>query len=226
MQVAVIENNPGVPVGTLGTWLVEARGATLATIPAVALEARRDELFAADLVVSLGAPEAAYDTFPWVLAQRRLLTTLAEENHAVIGICFGGQLLAAALGGDVAPLPPGQGCHGWMENNEVFNPRFAGAWLRWHNDHFTLPPGAELLARSGGINMAFRYRRSVGLQFHPEGCRSGLAAWIARAPEERLHGVNRPALLDTLCHHLDTAAPTRNALYTELLRLTADSSHD
>lgn len=223
MQVAVIENNPDVPVGTLGTWLIEARGARLTTIPAGEIAAREDEIFAADLVVSLGAPEAAYDTFPWVLEQRRLLTRLAEANHAVIGICFGGQLLSSALGGFVGPLPRGQGRQGWVENDAVFNPRFAGAWLRWHNDHFTLPPGAELLARSGGVAMAFRYRRSVGMQFHPEACRAGLGAWIEHASDERLGGADRAGLLDDLCRRLEAAVPTRDALYAELMRLTVES---
>ncbi len=219
MQVAVIQDNSDVPAGTIADWLVTQRGATLTTVPAEELEAHRDALFAADLVIALGAREAAYDTFPWVLAQRRLLTALAEQNHAVIGICFGAQLLSSALGGYVGRLP--SGFHGFVENDRVFNPRFAGAWLRWHGDFFTLPPGGELLSRSGDVVTGFRYRRAIGLQFHPEACREGLAAWIERAPAENLPDMDHAAFLEELCARLEVIAPARDALYTELLRLTA-----
>jgi GMP synthase (glutamine-hydrolysing) len=48
--------------------------------------------------------------------------------------------------------------------------------LHWHEDTFTIPPGAELLASSDRcVNQAFRVGHAFGLQFHIE-LDAGLAA--------------------------------------------------
>lgn len=41
-------------------------------------------------------------------------------------------------------------------------------WALLHNDAFTVPPGAELLAEADHAPIAFRYGRAWGVQFHPE----------------------------------------------------------
>ena len=43
-----------------------------------------------------------------------------------------------------------------------------GPWFQWHLDVFTVPPGAEMLATSPVGPQAFRLRRNLGVQFHPE----------------------------------------------------------
>ena len=60
-----------------------------------------------DAVVLMGAPWSAYDELvaSWVLPERDRLRGADEAGVPVLGICFGGQLLAATLGGAVGPSP-------------------------------------------------------------------------------------------------------------------------
>ena len=222
MKVAVIENHETAPAGTFGTWLRDVRGATLATIPGPQAAARAGEIAAADLVVTLGSPAAAYDHDPWIAAQRSLLTQLVADGHAVIGICFGAQLLAASLGGAVTPLGDARRRLGWVANDEVASPVWAGPWLRWNNDHFTAPPEAHVLARSEGTIQAFRRRRALGVQFHPEAVPDALALWIEHTPRDHLNA--DPATLHAdLVARLAAGTAARDAVFAEMLRVTADA---
>jgi GMP synthase-like glutamine amidotransferase len=100
----------------------------------------------------------------------------------VLGICFGGQHLARALGGTVGPAARPE--VGWMAV-ESLAPEIVGEgpWLQWHRDAFTTPPGAELLARSAVCDQAFRLGPHLGVQFHPEVDAAVVADWAAHYPE-------------------------------------------
>lgn len=41
-------------------------------------------------------------------------------------------------------------------------------WVLLHNDAFSVPPGAQMLAEADHAPIAFRYGRAWGVQFHPE----------------------------------------------------------
>ena len=225
MQVAVIENSAIAPVGTFGDYLRRQRGAALTHIPCTDVAARAGEIAASDLVVSLGSDSAAYDPDPWIGEQRDLLARLVADGRAVIGICFGAQLLASALGGSVAPLEVARRRLGWVANDEVTAPVWGGPWVRWNFDHFTAPEGAEVLARSDGTIQAFRLRRALGVQFHPETVEAGLSAWIASSTAAELGGRDPAALRGALlgCLAAGLAARAREALFAEMLRLTVDA---
>ncbi len=100
-----------------------------------------------------------------------------ESGLPVLGICYGMQLLAHALGGRVAPAP---GREYGPAQVEVLNPDcplFAGlpptldVWMS-HGDRVeTLPPGFSVVARTAEAPvaaMADPTRGLYGLQFHPE----------------------------------------------------------
>ena len=57
-----------------------------------------------DVVVALGAAWSAYDDtlHSWLLPELQLLRDAHRAQFPVLGVCFGGQLLAAAHGGSVA----------------------------------------------------------------------------------------------------------------------------
>lgn len=148
-----------------------------------------------DLVVPCGAVWSVYDPAcaGWVEPELALLRAAHQRGVPVLGLCFGGQVLAAALGGTVEKAPGEE--IGWFEvasdEPELIAP---GPWLQWHHDRFTLPPGAVELARSDLCSQAFRIGRSLGLQFHPEideamietwvgGCEPGYLARYAIDPE-------------------------------------------
>jgi GMP synthase-like glutamine amidotransferase len=119
-------------------------------------------------VVSLGHDAGAYEThLPAVAAELELLRAAIAADVPVLGLCFGGQALAAALGGTVERAPAAE--LGWREiatDDAALVP--AGPWLEWHYDRFCTPPGAVELARTADAPQAFRTGPHLGVQFHPE----------------------------------------------------------
>ncbi|MDJ0391498.1 type 1 glutamine amidotransferase [Roseomonas sp. E05] len=217
MRVLVLENSPLAPVGHFGAWLEQRRGAELRTVSGSELP--EDWAPEAALLVTLGSPKAAYDADPWIARQRALLARWIAADRPVIGICFGAQMIASAIGGRVAPS--GTFHEGWMETAEVSAPVWRGPWIRWHGDHVVLPPEAEVLARSEGTVQAFRHRRALGVQFHPEAHAGCIADWIGFTPPERLAAKGlQPAALLALTQERDIAlAAQREALFAEMLAL-------
>jgi GMP synthase-like glutamine amidotransferase len=133
-----------------------------------------------DAVVFFGAAWAVYDTatIPWVSAEIAYARDLIARGVPTLGICFGGQMLAAAVGGTVARAPIPE--IGWVSVASA-EPALidSGPWLSWHFDRFTLPPSVPVLARTALAAQAFTYGPALGLQFHPEVTESVLESWIA-----------------------------------------------
>ena len=77
-----------------------------------------------------------------------------DAGVGVLGVCFGGQLLAHALGGTVARSPAPE--IGWREVSSA-KPDLVppGPWFQWHFDRFTTPPGGIEVARNADATQAF-----------------------------------------------------------------------
>jgi GMP synthase-like glutamine amidotransferase len=133
-----------------------------------------------DLVVLLGAPWGAWDDATigaWLTDLLDLLRTAQDDDVPVLGICFGGQALARALGGTVAPGPIPE--IGWHEVQSDRPDLVAnGPWFQWHYDRLTPPPASTEIARNDIASQAFVIGRSLGVQFHPELDRAELQGWL------------------------------------------------
>ncbi len=133
-----------------------------------------------DVLIPLGAPWGAWDDAcigNWLLPEIEWLRAAVAADIPVLGICFGGQLLARALGGSVAPAPKGE--IGWtaiMSDDEHLVPR--GPWFQFHYDRWQVPAGAIEIARNPRASQAFTFGRSLAVQFHPELVASGLKGWL------------------------------------------------
>jgi GMP synthase-like glutamine amidotransferase len=123
-----------------------------------------------DVIVPLGARWPVYDEAlqrTWVGAEIQLVRDAADAGVAQLGVCFGGQLLAEAFGGEVGRSSAPE--IGWYDV-DTDNPDLVpgGPWFQWHFDRWTLPPGATEIARTANASQAFVLGRSLALQFHPE----------------------------------------------------------
>lgn len=140
-----------------------------------------------DLLIVLGGPLGAYedDLFPYLRDEIAFIAARLEAGGAILGICLGAQLLAAAAGAAVYPGPEKE--VGWapitltaaghgsplaaIDGHDV---------LHWHGDTFDLPDGAVRLASTGTtLNQAFAIGdRVLGLQFHIEVLPERFETWL------------------------------------------------
>ncbi|MCV7149881.1 type 1 glutamine amidotransferase [Mycolicibacterium pyrenivorans] len=134
-----------------------------------------------DVLVPLGASWPVYDEAlrsTWVGTEMQLIRDAAERGTALLGVCFGGQLIAQAFGGTVARSShPEIGWHDVHSDRPDLVP--GGPWFQWHFDRWTLPPGATELARTANASQAFVLGRAMALQFHPEVDADLLKVWLA-----------------------------------------------
>jgi GMP synthase-like glutamine amidotransferase len=176
MEILVLEHQTDVPAALFGDWARE-RGHTLHTL-AVPELARWPDPRAFDVVVSLGS-DASIHASPdaWIARELEFLRSAHDSHVPVLGICFGAQALAKALGGEVSRAQSIQLEWTTLETHdrELIPP---GPWLRWHEDVFTVPPGGRELASAGATPLAFVQGSSVGVQFHPEVDAELAGAWI------------------------------------------------
>jgi GMP synthase-like glutamine amidotransferase len=107
-----------------------------------------------------------------------LLREAAGGDVPVLGICFGSQILARALGGQA--LRAQQSEIGWV-TIRTHEPELVGEgpWFQWHYDTFTPPAGAVLLAESPAGPQAYTVGRSMGVQFHPEVTNGIVEEWVS-----------------------------------------------
>jgi GMP synthase-like glutamine amidotransferase len=129
----------------------------------------------------------------WVEDELDLLRRAQARNQPVLGVCFGAQLLAEALGGSVESSPRAE--IGWYKIQPVEGvdcPVGPGPWMQWHHDRFHAPSDAEVMAKSDVGQQVFRIGRSVATQFHPEITVAMLDDWLAACDDDYLagHGVD------------------------------------
>jgi len=194
-RTLILQHEAATPPGLMTGWLAE-QGADVRTV-------RIDEDDASirprdfDLIVSLGSEFAAFDdSVPFVPREIKVFEDAMEEAVPILGLCFGGQMLARVLGAtlfrsDTAEI-------GWLPVR-TRDPEMVGEgpWFQWHFDSFSAPPNARLVAETDVGPQAFVAGRSLGLQFHPEVTPAIMDEWVRVYPHElRAEGVDPQALLE------------------------------
>lgn len=187
-QVLFIYNDPIAPEAMLGEVFAE-QGFDVDTFLVVPRERTADPAFdvtfpdptAYDVIAPLGSRWSVYDEDlrnTWVGSEMQMVRDATAAGVGVLGVCFGGQLVAQALGATVSRAPESE--LGWYEIDSDA-PDFVpnGPWFQWHSDRFELPPGATEIARNAGALQAFILGRAMGLQFHPELDGPLLELWLA-----------------------------------------------
>lgn len=115
---------------------------------------------------------------PWIKQLKDWIVTARYSNIPVLGICFGHQVIAEALGGSVAPNPSGQSLgiatifltpEG--KRNSVLKNTGNSFESYVHHSYIveSLPADAQILARNDENTIeAFRVDKIYGIQFHAE----------------------------------------------------------
>jgi GMP synthase-like glutamine amidotransferase len=182
-EVLVLANADDADPGLVGAALA-ARGYRLTTLHREA--DRWPEKVKTALIVVLGSEWSVYsDTVAESVDRERAFLAAAVEAHVpVLGICFGAQMLAAALGGEVRAADRDEiGWHDVRPERGAPEAIERGPWFQFHHDTFTLPPAARLLASSDVGPQAFSYGSALAVQFHPEVTPGIVARWAETDPE-------------------------------------------
>jgi GMP synthase-like glutamine amidotransferase len=187
MRALVVAHDHTSPIGPVGDRL-EQRGYALEHFLAIPPEhfthpeipVDFPDFTAYDAVVVLGAVWSVYDEATigvWIHDEIAQARAADAAGVPVLGICFGGQMLAAAHGGAVERAPRPE--IGWTDVHSLDEDIVpAGPWFQWHFDRWTTPPGAEVLAHNDAATQAFALRRNLAVQFHPELTAASLLGWL------------------------------------------------
>ncbi|MEL7540699.1 MAG: type 1 glutamine amidotransferase [Pseudomonadota bacterium] len=131
-----------------------------------------------DAILITGSPAGVYDDTPWMAPLMDFIRWTADAQVPQIGICFGHQAVAHALGAKVAKSDKG-----WGIGRHVYDVTNAQAWMGAappktfslgvsHQDQvLTLPPGAIQVACSDFCEfaaLAYPGANAISFQGHPE----------------------------------------------------------
>lgn len=198
MRVYVIADADDREPGFVGERLVE-RGASLGYLDRDGLPTYA-ALDAPDLLVLLGSARSgcAESQRSVVDAEAALVRTALDDGTPVMGICYGGQLLAHALGGAIQAATTAE--FGWQRVESVDAALCPpGPWAQFHSDAFTPAPTSRVLGKSSAGCQAYvdesRVGRAIGWQFHPEVPGARFVEWVDELDAYcRAHGGDPDAL--------------------------------
>jgi len=141
-----------------------------------------------------GSPAGVYEPLPWIAPLQEFIRGAAGAK--MVGVCFGHQVMAQALGGEVIKSPKGWGAG--LHRYEVVHPQH---WTNGerevaipasHQDQVVRqPPNTQVVARSDFTPfaaLAWEDRPAISFQFHPEFSVGYAKALI----EKRFDRVNDP----------------------------------
>lgn len=114
-----------------------------------------------------GSRHGVYDDLPWIEPMKDFVRASVATETPIVGICFGHQLMAEALGGRAEKFDGG-----WAAGHQRYDTGNGPLdLLAWHQDQVTeLPPGAEVLASNAFCAYAaISYGPgALSYQAHPE----------------------------------------------------------
>ena len=135
-------------------------------------------------IILSGGPSSVYDED----SPRIHVDFLEEIKCPILGICYGLQLLAVSLGGEVRPSKNREYGYARLKLNDLNSPLFRGlpeeidVWMSHGDNVVAPPPGFRIISGTDEALNALEAlsKRIFGLQFHPEVAHTPLGAQILR----------------------------------------------
>lgn len=135
-------------------------------------------------IILSGSPSSVYDEN----APRPDANLVDKIGCPILGVCYGLQVLAADMGGEVRPSANREYGYARLKVLELDSPLFAGlpqemdVWMSHGDQMIRAPEGFRITAVTDGALNAFedQAKRIYGLQFHPEVAHTPLGAQILK----------------------------------------------
>ncbi|RUR03335.1 glutamine amidotransferase-related protein [Labedella endophytica] len=179
-----------------------------------------------DLVVVLGSEDAVYEEHDYIAPELELVRERLDHGAPMLGICFGAQIMAAALGGSVHRGASGSEI-GFIavepSEDGLSSPlrHIAGVPVcEWHGDTFSLPVSLTSLASTERYgNQAFALGRTAfAVQFHPEITREMFARWVDDGLDSLAsEGIDPEELRAQAERHIGAASEASRRMFGEFL---------
>ncbi len=139
-------------------------------------------------MVFLGSPESVNNThIPWSTNVLDVVINGINYGTPILGICFGAQLLARALGGSVTAIKQELGWHPVFDVVQQSNRMV----FQWHSEGFKLPSNTQrLFLGAEDCCQGFAYKKIIATQFHFEVTQDEIYTW-ARNQQKDQHLENQ-----------------------------------
>ena len=154
-----------------------------------------------DLTVHLGSDFSVVSgtVTPRMKSEYEVMKARYQQGKPVLGVCFGAQMMALALGGRVVRSKSPE--FGFMEVvSEKYPSILGGRWFQWHYDEVEVPSNVDIVASNEYAIQAIQKDRFFGVQFHPEVNEGVLLSWLRDGGNEELGSllIDPNRLLDDL----------------------------
>ena len=192
-DIALIQLLDEAPPGLLALWAAQRRLALHVVRPdrgeALPVDARAAVVLGSDDSVNDGSLAYNAPLIAWA-------AEVLRRDTPMLGICFGAQLMARALGAQVVRLAAPE--IGWAAVSEEVDGVAAGPWMQWHEDGIVVDgaPVRVVASNDRGVQALRAAPGQLGVQFHPEVTPAIVAAWCRSDDRNQLSTV--PTTADDL----------------------------